>query len=240
MYLEQLTNTLKNERSYRIVFLGDSITSAEWIHPNWRDVIEYVLKEELSEKLNDQDLPYWGIRCINSGFEGSTTRDWLSKIKTDVLDYKPDMVIVMGTINDADLEIPSDETKNNIEQLLNALTPNVISVIYSTDLATNNDDYNQKYQEHLSKVTSLFPRNNVLFINMYEEFKKLDLNRFFTFKSPGNDVVGIKLGDLDFIHPNQLGNAYIAKVILDKVFSIKFNPEKYIRENNEGKMFPSY
>ncbi len=240
MYLEQLINTLKNKGAYKIVFLGDSITSAEWVHPNWRDAVEYVLKIELSEKLNDWNLPSWGIRCINSGFDGATTRDWLSKIKTDVLDYKPDMVIVMGTINDMNLKIPSDETKNNIEQLLNALTSNVTSVIYSTDLVTNNNDYNQKYQEYLSKVTSLFPRNNILFINMYEEFKKLDLNKFFTFESIGNDVVGIKQGDLDFIHPNQLGNAYIAKIILDKVFNIKFDPEKYIQENNEGKMFPNY
>ncbi|KKS30698.1 MAG: hypothetical protein UU92_C0021G0013 [candidate division WWE3 bacterium GW2011_GWA1_42_12] len=46
MYLEKVTKSLKENGSYRILFLGDSITSAEWVHPNWREIVEYVLKEE--------------------------------------------------------------------------------------------------------------------------------------------------------------------------------------------------
>jgi len=240
MDISQILKILETNRSFKIVFFGDSITSAEWVHPNWREIVEYVLKEESSNILRDWKLPSWGIRCINSGFDGSNSKDWLEKLHNEVLDYKPDMVIVMGTLNDMDMKITSDESKENIKSLLNTLVRNIPLVVYCTDLASSNDTYNKGYFEYVEKVKEIFPFENVLFINIFEEFTKFNRSKFFTFESTGNEAVGIEPGQIDFIHPNQLGNAYIAKIILNKVFEINFDPEKYILENNSGKMFPDY
>ena len=84
MFIEEAINSLYEKGSYKIVFLGDSITSAEWVHPNWREIVEYVLREELSAKFEDWKLPSWGVRCVNSGFDGSTTRDWLNLLDSSV------------------------------------------------------------------------------------------------------------------------------------------------------------
>lgn len=240
MYRELIASKLKNGDGFKIVFLGDSITSAEWVHPNYREIIEYVLKQELEKDLGDWKLPSWGIRCINSGFDGSTSRDWLNKLQTEVLNYNPDMVIVMGTINDMDMGISSDESNQNIKKILETLKAKVKNVIYSTDIAPNNESYRRKYEEYVGNAWGSFNVENALFINLYEEYKKFDLSKLFTFISEGNSAVGINPGDVDYIHPNQLGNAYIAKVLLDKVFGIQFDPEKYIRGNNSGEMFPAY
>ena len=59
---EILIDKLKQGSTFKIVFLGDSITSAEWVHPNYREIIEYVLKQELENDLEDWKLPSWGIR----------------------------------------------------------------------------------------------------------------------------------------------------------------------------------
>ena len=181
-----------------------------------------------------------GYSCINSGFDGSTSRDWLNKLQTDVLDYHPDMVIVMGTINDMDMGVPSKESNQNIKKVLETLKSKVKNVIYSTDLAPNNESYRRRYETYVGDSWSLFDMADVPFINLYEEFKKFDLSRLFTFVSEGNDSVGINPREIDYIHPNQLGNAYIAKVLLDKIFAIRFDPEKYIIGNNLGEMFPGY
>ena len=65
-------------------------------------------------------------------------------------------------------------------------------------------------------------------------------DKFFTFISEENLDEKIKAGEIDPSHPNQLGNAYIAKVLLDKIWGIKFDPEKYIKNVNGGEKLPEY
>src|SRR3989344_1365212 len=95
-----LKNTIQNG-IYKIVFIGDSLTSAEWVHPNWREIVEYVLKEELSNQFSDWKIPSWNIRCINSALDGSTTLDYLTRLDDHVFFYKPQLVSIMLGANDS-------------------------------------------------------------------------------------------------------------------------------------------
>ena len=72
MYLSinQIKDYLNENDKFRIVFVGDSITSIEWVHPNWREIVEYVIKEELEKVISDWRIPSWQIRGINCGFDG--------------------------------------------------------------------------------------------------------------------------------------------------------------------------
>lgn len=236
----KIRKKLEESGSYKIAFLGDSITSAEWVHPNWRDIVEYVLKENLRNDVKDWKKVSWGIRCINAGFDGATTNDLLNLLQENVLEYKPDMVIVMATSNDVILGVSLDQHKINLTKILDSITANVSEIIYCTDICSGNTDYNNKYELYVKEAISLFPRDNVGLINTFEEFGKFDLSSFFTFDSEGNEEVGIDSGETDFIHPNQLGNAYIAKIILEKVFGMKFNPERYMEGTAAGLMFPGF
>lgn len=239
MEINNLIQNLNKNRSYKIVFLGDSLTSAEFVHPNWREIVEYVIKETTASILPDWKLPYWGIKFINSGYDGSTTNDWLKMYKNSVLSYKPDMVIVFGTTNDMELKIGVDVTKKNLGKILKNLVKIVPKVVYLSGLTTNNLEYNSRYEPYLEATKSIIPEG-VDFINIFEEYANYNLEKFFTFRSDGNEVLGIKEGQLDFVHPNQLGNAYIAKIILEKIFNIPFDPEMYISDVNLGKMYPKF
>lgn len=44
----------------------------------------------------------------------------------------------------------------------------------------------------------------------------------------------------DEFHPNQLGNAYMAKKVLADVFGINFNPNMYMQDHLGGKKYPGY
>lgn len=77
-------------------------------------------------------------------------------------------------------------------------------------------------------------------VDMFSIYKKFPLEKIFTFKSEGNPEEDIKEGDPDLQHPNQLGNAYIAKVVFKEVFGTEFDTELYWQTTLAGEKFPKY
>lgn len=242
MLLNTIVEKLNKNKTYKIAFLGDSITSTEWVHPNWREIVEYVVKDHLDGILDDWKLPSWGLRFFNFGFDGATTKDLMEKLNNEVVAVKPDLVILMATSNDIFFDISVEQHKANILQMLNQLKDLEIDVVYATDICSGNPDYDKKYLPYLSAALEIFkePPELCLNINMFQELGKFDYQKFFTFISDGNENAGIKPGEIDFIHPNVLGNAYIAKILLNKVFEIEFDPELYLKDVSSGKMLPDF
>lgn len=238
--LVALKKMLESGQRFRMVFFGDSITSTEWVHPNWREIFEYVVKEELTKLMGDWKAPSWGIRGINSGLDGSTSQDWLERLAEDVFSYQPQLVILMGTDNDHIFGITPQQQKENLEQILKKIITVVPYVVFVNDIASVNEDKNTKYEQYLQQTSRLFPMRNVQFIDMHCQYRQFPLQKFFTFVSEGNPEAGIKPGEIDFCHPNQLGNAYIAKVLLKEIFDIAFDPERYMQDTLAGKMYPRY
>ena len=98
----------------------------------------------------------------------------------------------------------------------------------------NNERIAESFQPYVDELLKL---ENLEIIDIRNYFPK-DLSKFYTFESIGDGV--FKKGDLDYLHPNQLGNAYIAKGILKEAYEIEFDPEKYIETTLSGKMYPEY
>ncbi len=230
--------------SYRIVFLGCSNTSTEWVHPNWREMVEYVLKSEL-ENLGPEphtwQLASWGIRCFNAGFDGATTADILTRLEHDVFSLAPTLVIASLGKNDMHLSRTAGDYCKDIATLTDQLATRVPGSVFMTPLASAKQEVNDRYAEYQKSVLALFPKPDIQFINLFQEFQAVDPSRIFTFHTPvANEYVGFAAGEIDFIHPNQLGYAYVAKIVLDQVFGISFDPELYIKNNNAGEMYPTY
>ncbi len=229
---------LKN-KIFRIIFIGDSLTSGEWVHPNWREIIEYVLKEELTKNIKDWKIPSWNIRCFNAGLDGSTTKDQLVRLDEYVFLNKPNLAFIMLGGNDKYFLNPED-TNINLKTILSRLNEKDITTVLSNDPYSINENHNKKYAPYKEKINSL-SKDADIFVDLYSEYKKFPLKKIYTFISEnGNKDAGIEKGTIDFAHPNQLGNAYIAKVFLEKVFGIPFDPEKFMKETLKGEMYPSY
>lgn len=239
--LDQLKSKLKNKGKYWIVFTGDSITSCEWVHPNWRDIVIYVLQSELTELLdNDWKTAEWGIKGFNFAYDGATTKDIVEKIG-DILILKPDLVIGLMGGNDPVLGISVAESSRNINTIIDKVIQSGTEVIWSNSTpAGKGNRKNNEYTPYATAFKALVERPNLLMIDMFNTYNKFPTERFFTFVSEENPVEHIKAGEIDQQHPNQLGNAYIAKVILKEGFGIEFNPEKYISDTLEGKKLPEY
>lgn len=238
--LAEIKEYLDKYHKFRIVFTGDSITSAEWVHPNWREIIEYVLKDAMVPVMRDWKQASWEIRGINCGYDGSTTADIFDK-SDEILSYQPDLIIAITGGNDVWQKVPHLKTKANVEKILEKFSQSTFYTVWCTSTpAANEVTKNTQYIPYSEATMAAKHAENVQMLNMFEIYKKFDLRKFFTFKSEENPEEGLKKGDIDFWHPNQLGNAYIAKVILKEVFGVDFDPEKYIADTMAGEKFPGY
>lgn len=233
-YLEKIKNKLELENNFKIAFVGDSLTSCEWIHPNWREIVEYVLKNELENKFEDWKIPSWGIRCFNFGFDGSTTRDILEKAD-EILDVKPDLIISLMGGNDPVLGIKLEESRNNIENLMKKFKE--IEVFWMTSLYEMREDRNMEYESYNEATLTIETEKNQRIYNTFSEYKKYDLNKIYNLKTSEYKKIG---RETDPGHPNQLGNAYIAKMVLKEIFEIDFDPEKFIKTTLSGEKYPKY
>ena len=239
--ISEIARKVKKENKFWVVFTGDSITSCEWVHPNWREIVEYVLKEETTKVLKeDWKSSEWGIRAFNFAYDGATTADILDKIDNLLL-VKPDLVVGLMGGNDRLFDIPVTKHTDNIEKIINKLTASGAKVVWCTSTPSlDKKRRDVEYESYAAACMKIKPQEKVKFLDMFNLYKRFPLEKFFTFISEENSVAGIKEGEIDPDHPNQLGNAYIAKLILEEVFSLDFNPEIYINDTLKGEKYPKY
>jgi lysophospholipase L1-like esterase len=233
---QEIADTINKNGRFWIAFTGASTVSCEWVHPNWREIVEYALQEEMTKFFGEWHKSEWGIKGFNFGYDGATTKDILDKIENIKL-ISPDLVISMMGGNDELFGIDISQHIKNIKNIIKKLDT---KVVWSTSIASGSSDKNKRYEPYARSCTEIAENENLQLINMFDIYKSFPLDRFYTFKSEENVKEHVKKGDIDFIHPNQLGNAYIAKVFLKEVFGIDFDPELYWKDTLAGEKFPKY
>jgi lysophospholipase L1-like esterase len=240
--LQTIEKYLELDKFYNIAFIGDSLTSCEWIHPNWREIVEYVLKQELEEKMEDWKLPAWKLRTFNVGFNGGNSSDVLHLLQESVLIHKPALAFIMLGTNDADFQTATpEEFKENIKLMCKRLSEiGCKDIVLMTSPKTLDKDANDGYVNYFKLLEELTLEENLYFLDLYRKFENLKLEKIYTFISPRDEMDGTKAGDIDQVHPNRLGNAYIAKFVLEELFRINFNPKLYLETLLQEEKFPRY
>lgn len=239
-YLTKIQNHIQKDKIYTIAFYGDSITSTEWVHPNWREIIEYVLKDYLGFVMKDWKTPSWNIRTINSALDGAKSEDLREKLDSYVLAHEPDLVILQGTRDDLTFNIGIKNHINNITSIIKEILNRKISVIFCGTNPSLNQEDNRKYSPYIKKGALIARQLKIKYVDLFNKLQNYDLKKFYTFLSEGNEAEGTKPGEIDPEHPNVLGNAYIAKILLKDIFGIEFDPELYIKDTLAGEKYPKY
>jgi hypothetical protein len=220
----KILEILLDKKRYKIAFIGDSLTSTEWIHPNWREVFEYVLKFSFDEfSGEDWWIPEWNLCFFNYALDGASTEDFLEQVKLAEEEVNPNLYIIMGTSNDVELGIDKENHINNLKEIFNILSNK--DVIYSPNICSKEEEINRMYQEYKQEIFKMnFPKN-IYKIDGYEISESYPRENFYTLED--NSVK-------DLVHPNVLGNIYIAKMFLEGCFGIEVNPEKYLKDIFSG------
>ena len=166
------------DRTKVVIAFGDSLTSGFGVPPLQKDYVVY-----LSE--------YVHIPIINAGKKGDNTSDALIRLQDDVLDKKPNVVIVFLGGNDFFEGYSSDVIKENMTAIIQAIQKigaKVILVSGSSQIASD-----------------------------YETAERIVATKENVFAFIPNILNGILFrSDLmyDGVHPNEKGHELIAKKIL--------------------------
>lgn len=199
--------TFNSTQFFRAVCIGDSTTSQEWCHPNWIDWLNFTFREDENW---DED---WRKKVINSGRDGAYLEHYLDFFDEEIGIYKPHVVIVSIGLNHLFLKSKPEDINVSLRTLFQKIKDLKSDIIAWSPYAIPNE----KYTEGLAKINKSYEtvtkEFDGIYIDMYSEFQKYDLNKLFTFESSGNEEWEIKPGDIDFLHCNPIGCQIIAEKI---------------------------
>lgn len=174
----------------RVVFIGDSITDA------WR----------LNEYFPDRDF-------VNRGISGQVTSEMLARMKQDVLNLKPQAMVVLAGTNDLARGTSLHVIQNNLTMMCDLAEKHGIKVILSSVLPIHDYNVNVNPSNLRSKQR---PPDQIRSLNIWiETFAQ---NRRFTYLNYFNamvDSAGCLRKDLaeDGLHPNAMGYRIMAPLV---------------------------
>ena len=98
----------------KIVFLGDSITGSS-------DLAHYLKFSHIVECMIEARWGAGRAVVVNCGIAGDTTAGVLKRLQPDVLDEKPDIVVMLIGGNDVSNKSPQEETRAHLKQIVASL-----------------------------------------------------------------------------------------------------------------------
>ena len=182
-------------KSEKIVFLGNSITEF------WSDSSDFF-------KINES--------FINKGISGQTTSQMLNRFEDDVINKKPNTVIILAGINDIAQNtgpISIQEITNNIIKMSELAITNKINVIICSVLPAKKIIWNPsvKPRYKIISLNSLLKKycrdNNIYYLDYYS--KMVDWG--------GGLQTPEYTSKYDLVHPNKNGYKVMEEILLNKL-----------------------
>ncbi len=182
----------------RIVCFGDSVTGV-YYHTGGRRAYTAMLKIALERAVAGAS-----VSAINAGISGHTTRNALSRIDRDVLQYSPDLVTVMFGLNDL-TRVPLEEYRANLTKIIRRCresgaevllcTPNSVTSTKSRPVA--------KLERYVAAMREVGTETQVPVVDCYRAYEDVR----------SKDPREWSLLMSDAIHPNMDGHRLIAEEI---------------------------
>jgi acyl-CoA thioesterase-1 len=185
----------------RVVFLGDSITDA------WR----------LNEYFPDRDF-------INRGISGQITGQMLGRMRSDVINLQPNVVLILGGTNDLARSISLNAIEDNLTMIADLADYHKIKVVFASVLPVSD------YHKDVNPAYEMTPiRPPVLIRALNDWIKSLCTRRNFAYLdyySEMVDAAGFLKADLadDGLHPNSAGYrimAPLAQAAIENVVRVR-------------------
>src|SRR4030095_8198281 len=179
----------------RIIAFGDSITYG---YPFGN---RYSWVELLSEKL--------GMKILNAGVSGDTLRDLQNRLLIDVVDQKPDYVLLMGGANDVYQGSDLGDMEERFKKILKTLKENKITVVLGLPHPIAEKEVEERLAKFRRFVKKTAKDSNLPTINFYDPFFEAKKKR------PNPSLLE------DGVHPSAAGYKLMADVAhsaLQKIF----------------------
>jgi len=224
----------ESAKPFTIVTFGDSTTATRG------PLVVYSM-------ILEKELPQAGfpVKVINAGIGGNKTNQARARLKKDVLDHQPDMVVIQFGINDSAVDvwktppatkprISRDQYETNLRNLIKTLRDNRIQVI----LMTPNS------MRWVGKIKKLYgkppydpedPHGFNVFLKLYAEtVRKIArednvplVDVYFAFENYAKQK-GHSAHDLlsDGMHPNAAGQKMVADLLIPQIKKMLIEEKK--------------
>jgi lysophospholipase L1-like esterase len=179
------------EGSHRVVFLGDSITD------NWR----------LEQYFPDRDF-------VNRGIGGQISGEMLGRFKADVIDLKPEVVVILAGTNDLARGVNVLAIENNYSMMADLADRHGIKVVFSSVLPVSDYHKDRNPAWEMTRV-----RPPVLILALNDWLKSFCEQRGYTYLdyfpalADGSGMLKADLAD-DGLHPNAAGYRAMSPLVL--------------------------
>lgn len=215
-----MNNHLIVEKGSKWVMIGDSISDCNRARPYGEGILEGIGNGYIGlvDALLKIQYHKAGIRIINMGVNGNTSRHLLDRWEKDVLDLKPDWISILVGANDvwrqfdsplmSEHHVLEDEYESNLRKMIEMTIPNVKGILMLTPyyMELNLQDQMRimmdKYREIVINLACTY---DLPYVDLQEEFDAYFKNGYYCEIS------------WDRIHPNLSGHMLIAKAILNRI-----------------------
>lgn len=244
-FFEDIKKQIEQDKLFLIAYYGASTTSSEYLFPNWGEIIRYVLKDYLEEKIGKYKIAYWNIQTMNMGLNGALSGDLLERFDDFVLSKNPNMIFLDASKNDAYHDIDKKITEKNNKELIKKALDRDIKIVFTTRIPSLRKDLNDKiitYVEIDRKCAEYFSNNrNFIFVDLFKLYPEDLIEKSHSLIGEENESIGMKKGEIDPIHYNRFGNAIVARILLKEVFGINFDEGKFLKDLADPiKKYPEY
>ena len=175
----------------RVVFFGDSITDL------WR----------LNEYFPDRDF-------INRGISGQITSEMLGRMKADVLDLKPQAMLLLAGTNDLARNIPLKTIEDNYTMMAELAVAHGMKVIFASVLPVN--DFHKGENPARDHVTARPPVYIKSLNDWLKNYSAQHGHVYLNYFDAVVDQAGMLTDDMsdDGLHPNAKGYRAMAPLAL--------------------------
>jgi acyl-CoA thioesterase I len=191
---EKTIEKLAAGQSVRIAALGDSLTYGWMVEKGYIDFLQEMLKAK---------YPAATIQFINRGIPGDTADGGLRRLKEQVIDALPDLVLVQFALNDAFIGCPVAAYEKNIALIIDRLrreTTAEVLLLTSVALADPQEDaLALRYYETLEQLADIL---NTPIARVHAYWKN----------TTGGSYDGLLQADL--VHPTSAGYRLMAEAIM--------------------------
>ena len=178
----------------KVLLFGDSLMSGYGLPED--DHLSVVLEKSLKSDGNE-------IQIFNGSISGDTSSDGLDRIEDELSDASYDLIIIGLGANDMLRRINPDQTKQNLEDIINIIVNNDIKIILAGMVAspTNGLSYKKKFDKIYPDLSKKFELELIPFL-----LKGVALNP--------------SLNQADGIHPNEKGVLIISETLKDSILKL--------------------
>lgn len=193
---EKTVFKFKTGEPLTICAFGDSLTQGWMVRKGYTDFLLELIKK---------NYPDADVNLINRGIPGDTSEAGLHRLRGDVLDFDPDLVLVQFALNDAYLGYPVNRFSSNLSAIIESINNNTeAEIILLTSSLLLHEGERAMAEKFYNAIEKISVEKNIPLCKVHEYWKSK--------VASGTDHRSLLQGD--GVHPTIEGYRLMAEAVM--------------------------